>query len=65
MTCTLYDEGISYDAPINYNGVCTSPPAPTGNPKGGGTIINVYEHIDPYERKRRREDDEILILKGV
>jgi hypothetical protein len=37
-------------------------PTPTGNHKGGGTIINVHTRIDPTKRKRRREDEEILIL---
>jgi hypothetical protein len=75
-----YDVGIPVDTTptagfvgfVDFTGIPVGLPAftpptptPTGNHKGGGTIINVYEHIDPLKRKRRREDEEILLLKGV
>lgn len=63
-TCTLYDDPISYNAAISYDGECVTPPAPAGNFKGGATIYVIHE--DPEDlrrrRKRRREDEEILFL---
>lgn len=64
-TCTLYDDPISYNAPINYNGECVSPPVPpVGNPRGGATIYVVHQNEEELRllRKRRREDEEILFL---
>jgi len=48
--------------PVGIPSVTPPTPTPTGNHKGGGTIINVHTRIDPTKRKRRREDEEILIL---
>lgn len=58
-TCTVYDDSIGYDAAIPYNGECVSPQP--SSPRGGGVHIRIYREVqDP---KRRREDEEILILK--
>ena len=59
MTCTIYDDSISYDDPILYDGICTSPPAPTGNPRGGVLPVIYNEADDP---RKRRKDEEILFL---
>ena len=63
-TCTVYDDSIAYNAAIPYNGECVTPPAPTGNFKGGATIYVVHEDVDDLRRRRklRREDEEILFL---
>ena len=49
--------------PVGLPSVTPPAPTPTGNPRGGGTIINVYMKGQSREdRKRKREDEEILIL---
>lgn len=45
-----------------FEAVTPPTPTPTGNPKGGGTIINIHQRIDHLKQKRRREDEEILFL---
>lgn len=60
--CTIYDDSISYDESILYDGECFTPQP--SSPRGGGVHIRIINEVDsPLDRRRRREDDEILILK--
>lgn len=58
MNCTFYnDPSFTYNAPINYNGVCVTP-APSG---GGGGPIAGFEPT-PWVTFPRREDEEAVAL---
>lgn len=57
MTCTLYnDPSFTYNAPINYNGVCVTPPVPGG---GGGGVWNFEPR--PVVAFPSREDEEVAV----
>lgn len=55
-TCTLYDDPIPYNAPINYNGVCVTPPS-----GGGGGPLHGFEPT-PWVAFPKKEEDEAVAL---
>lgn len=59
MNCTKYDDPISYNAPILYNGVCVTPPVPTPGFRGGG-----YAYPSPRKKKKKEpnEEDEVIAI---
>lgn len=58
MNCTKYNDPISYNAPIPYNGVCVTPPVPTSQFRGGG-----YAYVPPRKKKKElNEEDEVIAL---
>lgn len=58
--CTLYNDSVAYNAAILYDGECISPPVPV-SPRRGGVHYRIYREIE--DPRRRREDEEILILR--
>lgn len=60
-TCTIYNDSLLYNAPILYDGECVAPPSPVSPRRGGGVHYRIYREAE--DPRRRREDEEILILK--
>lgn len=58
MSCTTYDDLLAYNAPIAYNGVCTTPPSPQPIPVAMGWGL-------PLRKKKRKpesEEDEVIAI---
>lgn len=58
MTCINYNDSISYNSFMPYNGQCISPPTPPSNIAGG--FVN-----HPYHRKKIYADDDFAIVLSI
>lgn len=60
MNCTLYnDPRFTYNAPINYNGVCVQPVTPT---TGGGGMIAGYEPRPVVAFPKQLEEEAVALV---
>jgi hypothetical protein len=58
MDCTDYNAAINYNEPINYNGVCTTPPPQN---LAGGFVNHEYHRIKP----RKKNDDLAIVIMAL
>lgn len=59
MNCTKYNDPISYNAPIPYNGVCVAPLVPPSHGAVGGYA---YPPLRKKKKKKENEEDEVIAM---